>query len=346
MAQAEALAPDSAEALLARALVTYYVDLDFKTALPLVRRARALRPNDARAWYNSALLERRLALWSDCLNDFRRARLLSPKDFDIVSEQAISLSTLRLDAEAGESAQAALALRPNEPSMLFLVWLAGWSKEGAAGGAKMLATLPQGDTYITALRARQAWYERDLPRALALWAQALARQEDTFDVGHYDGVLPGRVEWQLQYATALRASDPLGAQKQFHEVADEAEAALRQPGSKYLECTWRLAHAWALAGLGKNEEAVREAQRGVDLVPLSADPLEGPTFLEYQARALATAGEQEKAIDLLAKLLYTTGSWMTPARLAAEPTWDPLRNNPRFQALLKEKGVGLTPWRS
>jgi len=346
LARVQALAPDSPEALMAQALVTYYMDLDFKAASGLVRRVRELRPNDARAWYYSALLDRRLALWAESLADFRQARLLSPNDFDIASEQAVTFSTLRQDAEAAVAAESALALHPGEPSVFFVAWLSAWTRDGAAGGARLLKRLPPEDPFGNALRARQAWYERDLPRAFGLWRKALAGKPETHDVGGFDGILPARIEWQLQYALALRAADPQGSRQQFQEVVTEAEAALRRPNSKYVECAWRLAHAWALAGLGQREAAVAEAQRGVDLVPISEDPLEGPTFIEYQARALATAGEADAAIDLLSRLLYTTGSWMTPARLAVEPTWDPLRGNPRFQALLHDKGFGLTPWDS
>jgi len=31
-------------------------------------------------------------------------------------------------------------------------------------------------------------------------------------------------------------------------------------------------------------------------------------------------------------------SWITVGGLKADPVWDPLRNNPRFQALLKKYG--------
>src|SRR4029079_19210836 len=110
-------------------------------------------------------------------------------------------------------------------------------------------------------RARQAWYEHDLPRAFALWQQALAPHQDINDVGHFNALVPARVEWQLQYATALRAGDAAGAQKQFHEVADESVAALEHPTSKYSEAAWRLAHAWALAGLGQNAGGIAQRQR-------------------------------------------------------------------------------------
>jgi len=343
-ARAQALAPDSPDAVMARASVTYMVDNDFQAAASLFRRAREARPNDARAWLLSALLDRHLGRWSESLAEFRRARLLSPNDQDVVIEYVVTLSTLRLDAEAGQAAQAALALQPDDPSMLFIAWLSAWTTQGAKGGAAVRAAQSQHGAYVTALRARQAWYEHDLPRAFALWQRALAAHQDTNDVGHFNALVPGRIEWQLQYATALRAGDPTASQKQFREVAEECASALKHPSSKYNEAAWRLAHAWALAGLGDRQAAIDEAKRGVALVPAAEDPLEGPTFLEYQARALATAGEQDAAIDLLSKLLYTTGSWMTPQRLASEPTWDPLRGNRRFEALLQDKGSKLTPW--
>jgi hypothetical protein len=44
-------------------------------------------------------------------------------------------------------------------------------------------------------------------------------------------------------------------------------------------------------------------------------------------------GEQEKAVDLLETILKEP-YFLTPAWLSVDPTWTPLRSNPRFQRLI------------
>ena len=52
-------------------------------------------------------------------------------------------------------------------------------------------------------------------------------------------------------------------------------------------------------------------------------------------RVYLVLGENEKALDLLDKLIRIP-YFLTPQRLAIEPTFAPLKGNPRFEKLLKE----------
>ena len=49
-------------------------------------------------------------------------------------------------------------------------------------------------------------------------------------------------------------------------------------------------------------------------------------------------GNADDAIPILKRLLKTPYALaITPALLRLDPTWDPIRNDPRFQALAAEK---------
>ena len=65
------------------------------------------------------------------------------------------------------------------------------------------------------------------------------------------------------------------------------------------------------------------------------DRVSGPNALENLASVYAIVGRHDEAIDLLERLLKTVYmDSITPWMLEIDPVWDPLRENPQFQALL------------
>jgi tetratricopeptide (TPR) repeat protein len=89
----------------------------------------------------------------------------------------------------------------------------------------------------------------------------------------------------------------------------------------------------ALAGLGRNADAVKAGQRGVDLLPVEKDAWRGSSRLTDLARIYVMTGDQEKAVDVLEHLLSIPAE-ISRTSLKMEPWWNPLRGNKRFQKLL------------
>jgi tetratricopeptide (TPR) repeat protein len=90
----------------------------------------------------------------------------------------------------------------------------------------------------------------------------------------------------------------------------------------------------ALAYLGRKDAAIREGERGVAMKPVTSDAQSGPYFQHQLARIYLLLGDQEKALDTLEPLLRIP-YYLSPGWLRIDPTFDPLRKNPRFLKLVE-----------
>jgi tetratricopeptide (TPR) repeat protein len=86
-----------------------------------------------------------------------------------------------------------------------------------------------------------------------------------------------------------------------------------------------------LGYLGRKAEAIREGERGVELSTKNARP---GTYERHQlARIHIMVGDHDKALSQLEFLLKVPYQ-LSPGWLRIDPTFDPLRGNPRFERLV------------
>jgi tetratricopeptide (TPR) repeat protein len=134
----------------------------------------------------------------------------------------------------------------------------------------------------------------------------------------------------LAIALAHRlAGDSAAAGKAFAAAHVHLASRLEQDS---LDDRVHTALGLALAGLGRPEAAVRAAEEGVRLMPMPRDAWVGARRARDLAEVYAMTGRAERAIEVLGRLL-SMPSDLSPALLRIDPAWDPLRTDPRFQAL-------------
>jgi serine/threonine-protein kinase len=87
------------------------------------------------------------------------------------------------------------------------------------------------------------------------------------------------------------------------------------------------------AMLGHKEDAIREGQRAVELLPIGQDAINGSHLIMNLAIIYAATGEKSSAIDQLETLFKNPGDG-SYGDLKLNPFWDPLRGDPRFEKLV------------
>ena len=87
--------------------------------------------------------------------------------------------------------------------------------------------------------------------------------------------------------------------------------------------------------LGKKDDAIAEARRAAEMLPVSKDAVDGPGLLMNLAAVYAWTGESDHAFEQLETLVKIPNG-LYYGNLKLDPYWEPLRNDPRFAKLTAE----------
>ena len=122
--------------------------------------------------------------------------------------------------------------------------------------------------------------------------------------------------------------------------SDTARIALERELRETRSLPWRRGFlGYAYAGLGRRADAIREGVEAEKMVPSSADPMQRAFGTFALARIYAFLGEEDAAIERL-EYLMSIPSMVSAPLLQTDPTWEPLRENARFQRLVEQGASG------
>jgi len=322
------LAPDLPQAHLVMGMV-HYIGRDWQAALKEYRIALAALPNDAEVWERLGYASRRLGHWDEALAALDKVVALDPRNADALWDLgAMTLGDLHRYQEAIELFSRSLALAPDvaETDVLrgwtWVVWQ-GWLDSVGAALDRHPAEAELGYTgSVSAWRARALLFERRLDSLLALLHRT---PQPVFDGQSFYLPTALYAAWVYQ----LRG-DSLAARAAFMSAWTLLDSvAVVLPDDYRLHATRGL----LLAGLGRRQEALREARWLSQSNVYRDDAHWAPLLAEDRARILAGIGEVDAALLEIERLL-TGPSWLSVHTLRLDPRWDPIRNDPRFQALL------------
>ncbi len=332
--QALALQPDLPEAHLAMGYVHYWCHRDYAAALREFSIARASLPNNAEVMAAIGYVHRRQGDAARGVPEIQQAMALDPRNSLLPREIANSYTALRRYAEADAAYARSLAIFPGDIEAQEQRAASMMYSGDIAAAARILAAIPadtdpQGS--VSLLRYKLAMTTRQPDAALA----ALAHSPDWLMTRWEHSLAP----LSLLRAQALALKGETGpARDAFLKAEQELQTLLDKPheladAQSYLGLVY--------AGLGQKEAALKAGRAAVDLLPMSHDVIVGAFYLERLARVEAEVGETQSAIDHLEQLLSSSGGeTVSVATLRIDPVWDPMRDDPRFKALLAKHAVG------
>ncbi|HSS16723.1 MAG TPA: tetratricopeptide repeat protein [Candidatus Dormibacteraeota bacterium] len=319
------LQPDLPEGHLALGFAYYYGNRDYDRALAEFEIARRDLPNEAQAYMAIGAIQRRQGKWTESIANFEKALALDPKNAGFLYNLGFTYVGLKQYEAADKMFDRALEVAPQSFSSRALKGITAILWKGDVEAAeKQLALTPVRDAngLVTSTEVWVLMLGRKFSEALREIEQFRGEVCDA-----HGGRTPKAFFEGLIY---LCQGDKTKAMNALEHARAIAEQLVQESPN---DAPRRAILGQILAALGQKEAAIVEGKRATELLPESEDAYDGPQITGQLAAIYAWTGENDQALRLLDHLLQTTNGITVPL-LKLDPSWDPLRKDPRFQALI------------
>jgi TolB-like protein/Flp pilus assembly protein TadD len=326
------LQPDLPEGHLALGFSYYYGDRNYDRALKEMEIAKRGLPNEAQAYMAIGAIQRRQGKWTESTANMEKAAALDPKNVTILDNLALNYIALRNFDADDKTLDRAIATAPQAfGPVAFKAYVAVLSKGDLTLAEKQLSSIAADSDPNGMVTFPQWWLlmlQRNFPEALAvvekfpgetLMIETTAPVPKALLKGIIHSLLGDKPKAQLELEQARIISDNL-----LREAPEDAARHAQ--------------HGVILGALGQKQEAIAEGKRAVELLPESQDAMDGPKITASLAQIYTLTGESDEAFRLVDHLLQVPNG-LTVSTLKLDPAWDPLRKDPRFQALIDKYAV-------
>jgi serine/threonine protein kinase len=322
------LRPESGDTHLALAQHYYWVYRDYNRARQELVLAHLTLPNESRIPLLAGYIDRRQGRWEKSLEEITQALELNPRDFSVLQQIALTYEALGRYKEMAATLDRVLAIAP---------------KDVQSRVRRALVDLENRADPKDFHRAIDAILLEDPNTSLCFvnpWLFVVLRAPDPAAVqralfnmtgcGCFDENIPFPSGWCEGQLAKWRGNES-AALAAFNSARNElSQTVQKQPDYAAALCALGVVDAV----LGNKEDAIREGERAVELTPVSKNAIEGATLVRYLAVIYAWTGEKDRAIQRLAETTYLPGSHISYGYLRLHPLWDPLRGDPRFEAIV------------
>jgi len=306
----------------------YRVHLDYDRALEELERAIEGLPGEVELHTTAASVLRRQGNLEQALEQFIYAAELDPRQALAPYSVGETLSLMRRYEEAAPWLRRAIEIRPDFSFPYTYLAMARIRADGDTASGRQLLKEMQ-DLGI---------YEEGANELSLVDVHRFARDPDAIlrelvgDVDLRDNQFTFEPASSVSGDAWAMKGDTARARVSYDSARAiiEARLAMAPDDARYFS-----ALGIALAGLGRDEEAIDHAREGLRLMPPEKEAWRGTYRLRDLARVYAMTGRTDEAIDLLERLLSIPAD-ISKWDLRLDPYWDPLRGDPRFEALIAD----------
>jgi serine/threonine-protein kinase len=327
------LAPDLPEAHVALGDFYYRASLDYDRALQEFAIAKKRQSENSDLLDAVAIVQRRQGKFEEALANWERATRLDPRSAPHTFDFGQTLAFVRRYDEAERQLERLLAISPD--------WSAGYvqmyylCQNRGDSPARMGEVLRRGiqEVGTTRMLARALTH---VPWIGAPPSRSIVAALDQDYANEMGSLTPDTFEGDSLAYDLFRAQwRGVKGDRSAERAYLDSLRMLAEPRvqARPQEAPYHSLLGLAYAGLGRKEEAIREGKKALELRPYAKDAIMGPVLVNVMAQIYMMTGEQDAAVEQLAFLL-SVPSGVSAHGLRTELTWEPLRNNARFQALL------------
>ena len=300
---------------------------NFERAREELALARLKLPNDPDAIFLAGRIDRRQSRWDSALANFQKANNLDPRHGTFADYLATAYFEMRRYSDLEQLTKKWITSGAiEEPAIQSWVAKLKLAQGDPVAAQSILEQVPldfSPDGSIWRLRFDAALYLRDY--------DAVDRVIAATPVRWADQALEGRHPESWADGQVARAhGDKEKAQAVFAATRNKFD---ERWGDNPKDEAYFVRIATYDAGLGRKEDAIREALRAVELMPIAKDSVNGPFLVTGLALVYAWTGERDRALEQLEKVA-TIPAGVTYGDLRFNPCWDSLRGDPRFDKIV------------
>ncbi len=327
--------PELGEAHLAQAFYHYYGFRRYDDARSHIVAALRASPNNGEVLNTAAAIDRRQGRWDEALANMNKAREIDPRNLSVLWNLLETDLALHRHEDAERIIAAALAISPQAHFFSLAraalpLFRSGETKPLRAALEKLPRDFDPGGA-VTNIAVRVNLMERDYDAAERALATSSHLKLNDIGLSGAAAALDDYVVPRAWYAglIARGRGEHSGARAKFESAKRAVESDLARSADNVKGIAMlALIHA----ALGEKSDALKRAQHATELLPISLDSFDGPIIATTRAVVLANVGEHDRAIEELQSLIGIPNG-PTAGTLRAEPEWDKLRGDARFEKL-------------